>query len=185
MSNINEVNKNLFTNNLKQDGRAGQAGDKKKAVHKPVEDTAAYRTNKLLLELNINITFESKSSAEIQAAIKLFLESTEIDLSQFKINGKPILDLSQDEATELISDDGLFGIANTAQRIFDFAANGAGDNVERLQVARDAVLKGFKEAEDVFGGSLPEISYETLDRVLALLDEKLRDLGGTVVDVKV
>jgi hypothetical protein len=51
-------------------------------------------------------------------------------------------------------------VEQTAQRIFDFMVARAGDDLEQLQVGRDAILKGFKDAEQLFGGTLPEISYQ-------------------------
>jgi hypothetical protein len=93
-------------------------------------------------------------------------------------------ELSQDEAKALISEDGYFGVKNTAQRIYDFVAGNAGEDPEKLQVARDAVLKGFKDAEAVFGGKLPDISYKTLDKLLEMIDAKISALGGSVVDLK-
>ena len=185
MENINEVNKNHITNHVKQGERTGRAGkDEKKVAQQSAVDTVTNQTNKLIIELNINIKFEAKSRIEVQAAIDKYYESTETDLSQYRVNGKRILDLSQEEAAELISEDGFYGVAQTAQRIIDFALNGAGDDVERLQIARDAVLQGFKEAENIFGGSLPEISYQTLDKVLEELDANIRELGGSVVNVE-
>jgi len=55
---------------------------------------------------------------------------------------------------------------------------------EKLQAARDAVLKGFKDAEAVFGGKLPDISYKTLDKLIEMIDAKISALGGSVVDLK-
>ena len=106
-----------------------------------------------------------------QAGIKNFLDSGSIDLSKLIYNGKSITELSQPEAEALISDDGYFGVDNTALRISNFAAAQAGDDLEKLQTARDAVLKGFREAEDLFGGTLPDISYQTINKALELIDE--------------
>jgi deoxyribodipyrimidine photolyase-like uncharacterized protein len=39
-----------------------------------------------------------------------------------------------------------------------------------LQKIRDAVEKGFKEAADILGGSLPDISQQTLKAVRAEFD---------------
>ncbi len=183
MSNIDGVNSNNRTR-LKHDGKLGEEheGSKKPAVNETQESMTA-KTNKLILELHLEILITSKDRFGTQAGIDRLSESAGVDLSQFKYNGKPITELSQDEAKELISEDGYFSVKNTAMRIFDFAAAQAGDDPEKLQAVRDAVLKGFKEAEQLFGGKLPDISHDTLDKVLEMLDEKIRDLGGSVVDV--
>lgn len=185
MSDINGINKNFSIPHFKYDEKMGQANEgEKKAAFKKTMQSPATEVNKLIVELNLNIKIESKDRFGTQAGIKAFSESAGIDLSQLTYNGKPITELSQDEAKALISEDGYFGVKNTAQRIFDFAVQNAGDNPEKLQVARDAVLKGFKEAEDVFGGSLPDISHRTLAKLLEMIDEKIRAVGGSVVDVK-
>ncbi len=183
MSNIDGVNGNKSAH-VKHEGKTDREdeGSKKSAVNETRESMTA-KTNKLIIELHLEILISSKGRFGTQAGIEKLSESAGIDLSQFEYNGKPITELSQDEAKELISDDGYFSVENTAMRIFDFAAARAGDDPERLQTVRDAVLKGFKEAEQLFGGKLPDISHDTLDKVLEMLDEKIRDLGGSVVDV--
>ena len=183
MSNIDGVNSNNRTH-LKHDGKLGEEheGSKKPAVNETQESMTA-KTNKLIIELHLEILISSKGRFGTQAGIDRLSESAGVDLSQFKYNGKPITELSQDEAKELISEDGYFSVKNTAMRIFNFAAAKAGDDPEKLQVVRDAILKGFKEAEELFGGKLPDISYDTLDKILEMLDEKIRDIGGSVVDV--
>ena len=74
------------------------------------------------------------------------------DLKQeLSYNGRLISDFRADEAAELISEDGYFGVAKTSQRISDFVINLAGDDPEKLRTGRDAVLQGFKEAEKALG----------------------------------
>ena len=48
-------------------------------------------------------------------------------LNDIGYEGKPIAELSQDEAAELISEDGLFGVKQTSKRIANFVINGAGE----------------------------------------------------------
>ncbi len=185
MSNIDGINKNIPANHMKQNDKTGQNPKVKKGVDfKAAEQNSTLQVNKLLIELTLNIKIESKYNFETQAGTAGFMESTSIDLSQILYNGKPVTELTQDEAKSLISDDGYFSIENTAQRLFDFAVKMAGDDAERLKVTRDAVLKGFKEAEGLFGGKLPEISYKTIDMALKMIDEKIREFGGSVIDVE-
>ncbi len=40
----------------------------------------------------------------------------------------------------------------------------------------DGIVKGFEEANKMFGGNLPEISYKTQERTLALIDAKIESL---------
>lgn len=79
--------------------------------------------------------------------------------------------LTPDEATELVSDDGYFGVKNTAQRIFDFAVGIAGDDPTRLDAVVKGVVDGFAQAEEAWGGTLPDISYDTRDTLVTMLEE--------------
>jgi len=184
MSNINEVNKSLYIPQDLNDKKTGRANEEpKKDADKTTKESSVTQVNKLIIEMHFSIEIETKVHIESQAGVQKLDESSGFDLSQLSYNGKPITDLSQDEAKALISEDGALGVKNTAQTIFDFAVKLAGDDIEKLQIARDAVIKGFKEAENLFGGKLPDISYKTINKVLELLDEKISGLGGSVVDV--
>ena len=75
------------------------------------------------------------------------------------------------EAQEAISEDGFWGVKQTSQRIFDFAAALAGDDVELMKKYQAAVEKGFGEAEKSWGGSLPSICGDTHTAVNKLFDD--------------
>ena len=75
------------------------------------------------------------------------------------------------EAQEAISEDGYWGVKNTSQRIFDFASALAGDDPEKMKKYQDAVEKGFSQAEEAWGGSLPSICGDTHEAVNKLFDE--------------
>ena len=90
--------------------------------------------------------------------------------------GKPIMDLTKDEATELVGEDGFFGITQTSNRVANFVFSFSGDDLDILQKGRDGIVQGFEEANKLFGGNLPEISYKTQERTLALIDAKIESL---------
>lgn len=75
------------------------------------------------------------------------------------------------EAQAAISEDGYWGVKQTSQRLFDFAQALAGDNPEQMKKMQDAIEKGFKQAEEAWGGSLPSISGETYKAVNDLFSE--------------
>ena len=75
-------------------------------------------------------------------------------------------DETKQEAQQLISEDGYWGIKETSTRILDFAKEVAGGDVSKLAEIKKGIEKGFKDAEKVFGGSLPDISYKTYDTVM-------------------
>jgi hypothetical protein len=102
-----------------------------------------------------------------------------LNLKNIGYEGKPITELSQKEAKDLISEDGFFGINQTSNRVSDFVFNFAGDNLELLQKGREGIVQGFEEAKKLFGDQLPEISYKTQERTLSLIDEKINSLKGT------
>ncbi len=79
--------------------------------------------------------------------------------------------LTQEEAQELVADDGYFGVEKTSQRIFDLAVGIAGGDPSRLEAIKEGVEKGFQEALSAFGDWLPEISYQTYDAVMQKLDD--------------
>ena len=73
-------------------------------------------------------------------------------------------------AQAAISEDGEWGVKQTAGRILDFARAVIGEDPARLEKVRAAVEQGFKEATEMLGGSLPEISQRTYDAVMAEFD---------------
>lgn len=101
-----------------------------------------------------------------------------MSLKNIGYTGKPILDLTQDEAKELVGENGFFGITQTSDRVANFVFNFAGDDLDKLQKGRDGIVQGFEEANKLFGGNLPEISYKTQERTLALIDERMNELKG-------
>lgn len=78
--------------------------------------------------------------------------------------------MTQEDAQELVSEDGYFGVEKTSQRIVDFAINAFGQDPSKLEQMKDSIDKGFLEAQDAFGGSLPEISQQTYDAIMGKLD---------------
>lgn len=78
---------------------------------------------------------------------------------------------TQDWAKEQIAEDGYWGVNKTAERILDFAKSISGGDSSKIGLLRDAVMKGFKDAEKAWGGKLPDISQQTIDKVMAGFDE--------------
>lgn len=101
------------------------------------------------------------------------------DLWKFLAKGDFTIDTNNKEevaakikqAQEDVSEDGYYGVKNTAQRLFDFASAYAGDDVERMKKMQAAVEKGFKQAQDAWGGELPGISKDTLNAVNQMFDD--------------
>ena len=109
-------------------------------------------------------------------------EPPKLTLSDIGYTGKSFSDLTQDDAKGLVADDGFFGVSQTSNRLSDFVLTGAGDNVEMLKAGREGIIQGFKEAEKIWGDTLPEISYKSLELALEKIDTRLQGLGANVID---
>ena len=67
-----------------------------------------------------------------------------MSLKNIGYEGKPILDLTVDEAKELVGEDG-FGITQTSNRVANFVFNFAGDDLEKLQKEEMVLFKVLKK----------------------------------------
>jgi len=103
-------------------------------------------------------------------------------LSDIGYEGKPIAELSQDEAASLVSEDGFFGITQTSERIAGFVIAGAGGDEDMLRAGREGMLQGFKDAESMWGGELPEISQKTMQAALEMVDKEMHSLGFSIIN---
>ncbi|MCK9454042.1 hypothetical protein [Sulfurimonas sp.] len=103
-------------------------------------------------------------------------------LTSIGYDGKPIAQLSKEEASELVSEDGFFGIDKTSTRIAEFVINGAGNDESRFRAGREGMIQGFKEAEAMWGGELPEISQKTMAKAIEMVDKAMYDLGFSIID---
>ena len=99
--------------------------------------------------------------------------------------GKPIAELSQSEAAELVSEDGLFGIKQTSERIANFVINGSGGDEDRIRAGREGMLLGFAQAEQMWGGELPEISQQTMQAAIEMVDKAMHEAGFSILNQEV
>jgi len=109
-------------------------------------------------------------------------EPPALTLSDIGYTGKPFGELTQDDAKGLVADDGFFGISQTSDRLSGFVLAGAGNDVDMLKAGREGIIQGFKEAEKIWGDTLPEISYKSLELALEKIDTRLQELGSNVID---
>ncbi|MBC8316941.1 MAG: hydrogenase-4 component G [Desulfobulbaceae bacterium] len=166
-----------YTKELSPEEKRGQSS--KKAVGENVKLSMKAK----LVEFLLVVKNETTENFEKQSVLEQQTTGDGLDLVNLQYNGKPLSDLSPDEAQILIAEDGYFGVTKTAERIADFVLSGAGDNLERLQAGRKGVQKGFQDAEEAWGGKLPEISYQTYEKALEMIDARIKELGGALVDV--
>lgn len=102
------------------------------------------------------------------------------DFWKFMASGNYSVDAkTKADAQAAISEDGYWGVSQTSQRIFDFAKALAGDDPEKMKEMQAAVEKGFKQAEDAWGGSLPSICGDTHTAIGKLFDDYYAEKGAT------
>lgn len=70
-----------------------------------------------------------------------------------------------------IAEDGYWGVEQTSARIIDFAVALTGGDPDKVEEMREAFKKGYAQAEETWGGKLPEISQKTYDAVMKKFDE--------------
>jgi len=122
-----------------------------------------------------------KTLDEIFKKLTAKVNSSSLNYQKTEINGSShsikIEGLTQEEAKQLVSDDGFFGVDQTAKRVFDYVIKGAKDDPELLKAGREGVVQGLKDAEEEWGGKLPDIAYQTQAKTLSMLDEYMAKLG--------
>ncbi len=75
------------------------------------------------------------------------------------------------QAQKDISEDGDYGVKQTSQRLFDFAAALAGDDVDKMKEMQKAMEKGYKQATKTWGRELPAICKETMNAANKLFED--------------
>ncbi len=76
-----------------------------------------------------------------------------------------------------VAEDGYWGVEQTSDRIIDFATALTGGDPDKIEEMREAFKKGYKQAEETWGGELPEISKKTYDAVMAKFDKLAEEAG--------
>lgn len=173
-SNISGTNSSLNTTNVKTNFTEKISKEEALEIRAQITENAnAYA----LKSVNIQGSLVSKEVdfAEVYKDFQSFL-------SDVGYEGKPIAELSQDEAAALVAEDGIFGITQTSERIANFVINGAGGDEDRLRAGREGMLQGFKEAEAMWGGELPEISQQTMQAATEMVDKAMHDLGYSILN---
>lgn len=75
------------------------------------------------------------------------------------------------QAQSAVAEDGYWGVAQTSERLLNFAKALVGGDPARAEEMRDAVIRGFEEAQKAWGGALPDVSQQTYDATMKLFDD--------------
>ena len=192
LNNINNSNLQTYVNNQNESSSKTNKEAQEQSLQETLEESAvkvsiSMNAQTVLFSMqtaqtnNLNTFTQASLSKEHQEMID-FLSGKEasngLDLEDIGYTGKPILELSQEEASQLVSKDGFFGIEQTSSRVSNFVFSFAQNDLELLQKGREGIVQGFEEAKKLFGGELPEISYKTQEQTLALIDEKINSLSN-------
>ena len=93
------------------------------------------------------------------------------DIWSFLRSGNYTVDpATKAQAQADIAEDGYWGVEQTSDRILDFAKALASYDPDKADEMLEAFKKGYKQAEEAWGGELPEISQKTYDAVLEKFD---------------
>lgn len=153
------------------------------------EKKATYSVNKMSAEERANLVTRLKADAEaresqmVSLVQKMMSQQTNAygqanDIWKFLASGEFTVDpATKAQAQADIAEDGYYGVTQTSERIFDFACALAGDDVDKMKEMQEAFAKGFKQAEEIWGGKLPDISYETQDAVNKKFEEYYAAMG--------
>ncbi|MDD4601368.1 hypothetical protein SDC9_13845 [bioreactor metagenome] len=117
------------------------------------------------------VAMQSMKTGEAQGlSYNQIMEKYDGKLKEFYQN------LEVDDATRLkaqqeISEDGFWGVKQTAARTIEFAKALSGGDPSKIALLKNAIEEGYKAAEKSWGGELPEISKQTQAAVLKGLEE--------------
>lgn len=156
---------------------AVESGKETGVVYEPSNQTEA-DSSKKIYKPNTDLVNQLKADAEAKTAQlrslveKLILGQgnavgTADDMWSFLRTGNFTVDpATKAQAEADIAEDGYWGVEQTSDRILDFAKALTGGDPDKIDEMQEAFLKGFKQAEETWGGELPEISKKTYDAVL-------------------
>jgi hypothetical protein len=164
--------------NVRQAATAGESPASRQAEQPGKNELAGLSWEFSVASLELQLEIDTVEFKGMDEAFKAFLDTIGYE-------GKSLDELSQEEAKELVSDGGFFGIEQTAKRISDFVLMGAGDNEELLRAGRQGVLQGFEEAEKIWGEKLPDISYKTIEKAIETIDTAMHDYGYSILNAEV
>lgn len=154
------------------------------AVYEPSSDQEAVsESSKKAYAPNEELIAKMKADVEQRTAQlrslveKIILHQAEKGSSIFDFLGKEYSAEDIAQAKEDISEDGYWGVKQTSQRILDFAVALTGGDPDKIEEMRSAFEKGYKMAEETWGGELPDICKQTYDAVFAGFDKMAEEAG--------
>lgn len=113
-----------------------------------------------------------KAHESLRNLVKKLLEKQGMTFNDLKIGGEDIEidDETRAEAQKAIDEGGPYSVESVSDRMVDFAKAITGGDKSKISLMRDSIKEGFEQAEKAWGGKLPDISYQTLERAMEKLD---------------
>ena len=100
------------------------------------------------------------------------------DIWSFLRSGEYTVDpATKAQAQADIAEDGYWGVNQTSDRIIQFATALTGGDPDKIEEMREAFKKGYDQAQETWGGELPEISQKTYDAVMEKFDKLAAEAG--------
>ena len=154
-----------------------------------VTATQSSATQKKTYTQNTDLLAKLKADAEARTAqLRSLVEQLMLkqgnaygqanDIWKFLASGEFTVDpATKLQAQQDIAEDGYWGVAQTSDRIIDFATALTGGDPSKIEEMRAAFQKGFDQAKETWGEELPEISQQTYDAVMAKFDKLAEEAG--------
>ena len=131
---------------------------------------------------SITKTVEELEEQRTQAFVSMIQKMFEAQgnsgfLSVADIRKNISLNFTQEDieaAKESVSDGGFYSVDAVSTRIMDMAMALAGDNPDKIELMRDAVIKGFGQAAKTLGlkeDDMPDITRDTYKEVMKRFDD--------------
>jgi hypothetical protein len=131
--------------------------------------TMKEETDRRLFELfkkSVNSNF-TKQSNGLRGVLDKLLNGEEVSV-ELKLKLTPD---NIEKAKQEVSDDGYWGPEATSDRFIEFAKALSGGDPEKISLLKDSFIKGYKAAEELWGGELPTVCKKTYDATLEKFDK--------------
>lgn len=165
------------------------AAEETGVVYEPSEEAKTASTKKYKPDTNMVAKLKADAearTAQLQSLVEKMLTKQgqtygkANDIWSILSSGNFTVDpATKAQAQADIAEDGYWGVAQTSQRILDFATALTGGDPDKIEEMRAAFQKGYKQAEKTWGGNLPDISQRTYDAVMEGFDKLAEEAGLT------
>lgn len=106
-----------------------------------------------------------KQLGGLRGIIEKLISGEKVD-SNFEVTPESI-----QKAQEDVAAGGYWSPESTSDRFLEFAKALSGDDPAKADILLDAFKNGYKQAEELWGGALPDISKKTYDMTLEKFDD--------------